>query len=40
MKPSYVFPIIMLAVLGAIASGSWYIVDAGHVAVATDVIHS
>jgi len=33
MKPSYILPIIFLIIIGAIVSGSWYIVDTGHVAV-------
>ncbi len=33
MKPAHLLPIIVLVLVGSILSGSWYVVDTGHVAV-------
>lgn len=33
MKPSYILPVIILVIAGVLLSGSWYVVDTGHVAI-------
>ena len=33
MKPSYILPVIILVIAGVLLSGSWYVVNTGHVAI-------